>query len=38
MFFKTNYMEQDSIKDRLALVKTNRVSKYMLSMQKLWCS
>ena len=31
-------MEQDSSKNRLALVKTNRVSKYMLSAQKLCCS
>ena len=28
-------MGQDSIKNFLALVKTNRVSKYTLSMQKL---
>ena len=33
MFSEFNYMEQDSQKNRLALVKTNRVSKYMLSMQ-----
>ena len=38
MFSKTNFMEQDSSKNRLALVKTNRVSKYMLSVQKLCCS
>ena len=30
-----NYMEQDSTKNRVALVKTNRVSIYTLSMQKL---
>ena len=30
-----NYMEQDSTKNRLALVKTNRVSEYALSVQKL---
>ena len=28
-------MEQDSTKNRLAVVKTNRVSKYTLSVQKL---
>ena len=28
-------MEQDSTKNRLALVKTNRVSEYALSVQKL---
>ena len=38
MFSETNYMEQDSTKNRLALVKTNRVSKYMHSMQKLYYS
>ena len=38
MFSETNYMEQDSTKNHLALVKTNRVSKYMLSIQKLCCS
>ena len=37
MFSETNFMEQDSSKNRLALVKTNRVSKFMLSVQKL-CS
>ena len=37
MFSETNYMKQDSPKNRLALVKSNRVSKYMLSVQKL-CS
>ena len=31
-------MEQDSSKTRLASVKTNRVPKYMLSAQKLYCS
>ena len=30
-----NYMEQDSTKSRVALVKTNHVSKYTLSVQKL---
>ena len=35
MFSEANFMEQDSSKNRLALVKTNRVSKYMLSAQKL---
>ena len=38
MFSETNFLEQDSSKSRLALVKTNRVSKYMLSAQKLCCS
>ena len=38
MFSETYYMEQDSSKNRLASVKTNRVSKYMLSVQKLCCS
>ena len=38
MFSETNFMEQDSSKNRLALVKTNCVSKYMLSTQKLCCS
>ena len=38
MFSEINYMKQDSSKNRLALVKTNRVSKYMLSVQKLCCS
>ena len=33
MFSETNYK-----KNRLALVKTNRVSKFMLSVQKLSCS
>ena len=31
---KCNYMEQGSTKNGLALLKTNRVSKYMLSVQK----
>ena len=35
MFFQTNYMKQDSTKDHLALAKTNRVSKYILSVQKV---
>ena len=35
MFSETNYIEQDSPKNRLALVKTNRVSKYIFSVQKL---
>ena len=30
-----NDMEQDSTKNRLALVKNNRVSKYLLSVQQL---
>ena len=38
MFSETNFMEQDSSKNRLTLLKTNRVSKYMLSAQKLCCS
>ena len=38
MFSETNFMEQDSSKNRLALLKTNRVSKHMLSAQKLCCS
>ena len=38
MFSETNYMEQDSSKNCLALVKTNHVSKFMLSVQKLCCS
>ena len=38
MFSKTNFMEQDSSKNRLALVKTSRVSKHMFSAQKLCCS
>ena len=35
MFSETNFMEQDSSKNSLALLKTNRISKYMLSAQKL---
>ena len=35
MFSETNYMEQDSSKNRLASMKISRVSKYMLSVQKL---
>ena len=35
MFPETNYMEQDSSKNRLASMKISRVSKYMLSVQKL---
>ena len=35
MFFQKNYVEQDSTKNHLALAKTNRVSKYTLSVQKL---
>ena len=38
MFSETNYMEQKSSKNCLALVKTNHVSKFMLSVQKLCCS
>ena len=38
MFSEINYMKQDSSKNRLALVKTNRVSKFMLSVQTLCCS
>ena len=38
MFAETNFMEQDSSKTRLALVKNNHASKYMLSAQKLCCS
>ena len=30
-----NYMKQDSTKNRVVLVKTDRVSKYTLSVQKL---
>ena len=36
--FRNQYMEQDSKKNCLALVKNNRVSKYMLFMQNLCCS
>ena len=35
MFSQTNNMEQDSTKHHLTLAKTNRVSKYTLSVQKL---
>ena len=35
MFSENNFMEQDSSKNRLALVKTNCVSKHMLSAKKL---
>ena len=35
MFSQTTYREQDSINDHLALVKTNLVSKYTLSEEKL---
>ena len=38
MFSETNFMEQDSSKNCLVLLKTNRVSKHMLSAQKLCCS
>ena len=38
MFSESNYMKRGSTKDRLALVKTDCVSKYMLSVQKLSCS
>ena len=38
MFSEINYMKQDSSKNRLALVKTNRVSKFILSVQTLCCS
>ena len=38
MFSEINFMEQDSSKNRLASVKANRVSKCMLSAQKLCCS
>ena len=34
MYSQTNYMEQDSTKNHLALAKTNPVSKYMLSVLK----
>ena len=36
MFSQTNHMEQDSTKNHMTLAKTNRISKYMLSVQKLW--
>ena len=32
MFLETNNQEQDSSKNRLASVKTNRVSEYMVSV------
>ena len=35
IFSQTNYMKQDSTKNHLASVKTNRASKYTLSVQKL---
>ena len=35
MFSQANYMEQDSTKNHLTLAKTNRVSKYTFSVQKL---
>ena len=38
MFSETNYTEQDYFKKRLSLMKTNQVSKFMLSVQKLCCS
>ena len=38
MFSGTNFMEQDYSKNHLALVKTNRVSKYVIFVQKLCCS
>ena len=38
MFSETNFVEQDFSRNCLALVKTSRVSKYMLSAQKLCCS
>ena len=38
MFSQTSYMKQDSTKNNLALTKTNRVSKYTLSVQKLYYS
>ena len=34
MFSQTNYTEQDSTKTKLALAKTNSLSKYTLSVQK----
>ena len=34
MFSQTNYVEQDTARNHMALVKTNRVSKYTLSVQK----
>ena len=35
MFSPKKYMEQDSTENHLTLVKTNRVSKYTLSMQEV---
>ena len=35
MFSETNYMKQDSTKNHLALAKTNRVSKYTLSIHNI---
>ena len=35
MFSQTTYMEQDSANNHLALVKTDRLSKYTLSVQNL---
>ena len=34
MFSQTNYVEQDTARNHMALVKTNRVSKYTLFVQK----
>ena len=34
MFSQTNYVEQDTARNHMALVKTNRISKYTLSVQK----
>ena len=38
MFFQTNYMKQNFTKNHLALAKANRVSKYTLSVKKLYYS
>ena len=35
MFSQTNYEEQDSTKNHMILAKTNLVSKYTLTVQKL---
>ena len=35
MFSQTNYMKQESTKNHLASAKTNRISKYTLSVQKI---
>ena len=35
MFSQTTHMEQDSTNNHLALVKTDRLSKYTLSVQNL---